>query len=142
MPIWANSRWRKRRSDSQFEDQRRVVGDAGEALRVRVAYHAGACGQGVRQKRVVDAEPVSPGAEPRIFPKFRIAAAPQVAKSDLGHSVHVVRGSVDGARLVEVGTAVVEVADGEGVPASLAQGGDQRLPVWDFREEVRHVDAD
>jgi hypothetical protein len=43
-----------------------------------------------------------------------------------GHFVHVVCGSVDGARLVEVGTAGVEVADGEGVPAGLAQGGDQR----------------
>ena len=41
-------------------------------------------------------------------------------------------GLVDGARLVEVGTAGVEVADGEGVPAGLAQGGDQRFPVRDF----------
>jgi hypothetical protein len=49
-----------------------------------------------------------------------------------GHFVHVVCGSVDGARLVEVGTAGVEVADGEGVPAGLAQGGDQRFPVRDF----------
>jgi hypothetical protein len=46
------------------------------------------------------------------------------------------------ARLVEVGAAGVEVADGKGVPAGLAQGGDQHLPVGDFREEVRHVDAD
>jgi hypothetical protein len=32
-----------------------------------------------------------------------------------------VRGSVGGARLVEVGTAGVKVADGEGVLADLAQ---------------------
>jgi hypothetical protein len=96
-----------------------VIGDAGEALRVRVTDCAAARGQGIRKKGVVDAEAVSPGAEPGIFPKFRITAAPQVAKSDLGHSVHIVRGSVDGARLVEVGAAGVEVADGEGVPAVL-----------------------
>src|ERR1700747_3081277 len=103
MPIWASSRWRNRPSDPQLEDQRRVIGDAGEALFVRVADCAGARDQGIRQKGVVDAEPVPPGAEPGIFAKFRIAAAPQVAKPDLGDPIHVMRGSVNGARLVEIG---------------------------------------
>jgi hypothetical protein len=109
-----------------------VIGDAGEALRVRVTDCAAARGQGIRKKGVVDAEAVSPGAEPGIFPNFRIAAAPQIAEPDLGHFVHVMCGSLAGARLVHVGTASVEVADGERLPADLAQARDQRLPVGTF----------
>ena len=50
-------------SDLELDDQRRVIGDAGEALLVRVADRAGLRGQTVRQKSVVDAEAVSAGAD-------------------------------------------------------------------------------
>ncbi len=49
-----------------------MVGEAGEALVVRISDRAGARGQSFRQERVVDAEPVSPGAEPGIFANLRI----------------------------------------------------------------------
>ena len=57
-----------------------MVGEAGEALVVRIPDRAGARGQSVRQEGVVDAEPISASAERGKLAKFRIAAAPQVTK--------------------------------------------------------------
>jgi hypothetical protein len=48
-----------------------------------------------------------------------MAAAPQITEPDLCDSVHVIRGLVDGAGLVEVSTTGVKIADGESVPALL-----------------------
>jgi hypothetical protein len=49
---------------------------------------------------------------------------------------------VDRPRLVEICATGVEVADGQRMASALrGEGGDQRFPIRNFREEVRHVDA-
>src|SRR5215469_16153974 len=51
------------------------------------------------------------------------------------------RGPVEGAGLVEIRAAGIEVANGAGLSRSLAEHRDQCVPVRHFREKVRHVDA-
>src|SRR5262245_39193267 len=105
-----------------------MIGDAGEALLMRIADGAGMRGEAIRQKSVVYAKAVASSAKPRIFVNCRIAAAPQVAEPDLCDFVHVMRGLVDGAGFVEIGPTAVEISDRQSVLAGLpSQGLDQRL---------------
>ena len=85
---------------------------------------------------MVDAEPIVPRAEPGVFALVWIAVPPQVAKPDLLDRIHIMCGRV-------VGTALIEVADGQRTfSARRGERGDQRVPIEDFREQVRHVDAE
>src|SRR5216683_1371680 len=91
---------------------------------------------------MVDAEPVTPGAEPGIFMAIGIAASPQVTEPDLLDRIHVMGCRVDRPRLVEICATGVEVADGQRMGSGLRrEGGDQRFPIRDLREQVRHVNA-
>src|SRR5262249_62277000 len=100
-------------SNLQFEDQGGVVGEAGEALVVRVADNIGTRRQRIRHKGMVDAKTVAAGAEPGIFAELGVAPGPQIANPDLGDPVHVKCGAVDRARLVAVRAAGVEITDRE-----------------------------
>src|ERR1700730_13236346 len=89
---------------------------------------------------MVDAEPVTPGAETGIFAAIGITAPPQVTESDLLDRIHEMGCEmgcrVDRPRLVDICATGVEVADGQSMGSALRrEGGDQRFPITDLREE-------
>src|SRR5215813_13277795 len=92
---------------------------------------------------MVDTESITSGAKPGVFASLWIAVTPQVAKPDLLNRIHIMRCRVDRPRLVEICTTGIEVADGQCAVSTLRrEASDQRFPIRDFREQVRHVDAD
>src|SRR5215831_10420832 len=129
-------------SPRELQDQRRVIGQPGNPIPMGIVDGAGASGQVLRQEGMVDAEPIIPRTKPGVFASVWMAVPPQVAKPDLLDRIHITCGRVDRPRLVEICTTGIEVADGQcAVSAPRGEAGDQRFPIRDFREQVRHVDA-
>src|ERR1700756_3680878 len=92
---------------------------------------------------MVNAKYIIPRAKPGIFASLWIAVPPQIMKPDLLECIHVMCCRVDRPRLVDIGATSIKVANGQCTARALqGEGGDQRFPIRDLREEVRHVDAD
>src|SRR5829696_2822636 len=92
----------------EIQKQRRMVGEAGQPLVVRIADCPGASGQSRRQECVVDAKAVAARAVPGKLATIGISPAPQVAKPDRLDLVEKMRRRIDCARLVDIGAAGVE----------------------------------
>jgi len=92
---------------------------------------------------MVDAKPVIPGAEPGIFASAWITVPPQIAKPDLLDRIHVMCCRVDCSRLVDIGATSIKIADSQCSAGALrGEGRNQRVPIRDLCQQVRHIDAD
>src|SRR5262249_61922467 len=94
----------------QLQDQRRVIREPGDPLLMGIVDGAGASGQLLGQKGMVDAEPIIPRAEPGVFASVWIAVPPQIAKPDLLDRIHVMRCCVDRPHLDEKSATTIKVA--------------------------------